>query len=320
MKAILIRAFGPPEVMKVEEVPDPRPGPGQVVVKIHAVGVNPVETYIRSGAYARLPALPFTPGNDAAGVVEGVGDGVEHLRAGDRVFLTGTISGAYGEKALCQEVQAHRLPDRTSFSQGAAVNTPYSAAYRALFQRARAIPGEAVMIHGATGGVGLAAVQLSRAAGMTVIGTGGTEKGRRLIAGEGAHHALDHHAPDYLDRALAITGGRGIDVIIELLANVNLEKDLSVLARWGRVVVIGSRGTVEINPRDVMARDAAILGMLVTNASESEVRSIHAALAAGLESGTLRPVVGLEIPLSDAAQAHRRIMEPGAFGKIVLIP
>jgi len=184
MKAILIRAFGPPEVMKVEEVPDPRPGPGQVMVKIHAVGVNPVETYIRSGAYARLPALPFTPGNDAAGVVEGVGDGVEHLRAGDRVFLTGTISGAYAEKALCQEGQVHRLPDRTSFSQGAAVNTPYSAAYRALFQRARAIPGEAVMIHGATGGVGIAAVQLARAAGMTVIGTGGTEKGRgRRAAG-----------------------------------------------------------------------------------------------------------------------------------------
>jgi NADPH2:quinone reductase len=320
MKAILIRAFGPPEVMRVEEVPDPRPGPGQVVVKIHAVGVNPVETYIRSGAYARLPALPFTPGNDAAGVVEGVGDGVEHVQAGDRVFLTGTISGAYAEKALCQEGQAHRLPDRTSFSQGAAVNTPYSAAYRALFQRARAIPGEAVMIHGATGGVGLAAVQLARAAGMTVIGTGGTEKGRRLIAGEGAHHALDHHAPDYLERALAITGGRGIEVIIELLANVNLGKDLSVLARGGRVVVIGSRGTVEINPRDAMARDAAILGMLVTNASAAEARSIHAALAAGLESGTLRPVIGMEIPLSDAAQAHRRIMEPGAFGKIVLIP
>ena len=320
MKAIRIREFGPPEVMKMEEVPDPQPGSGQVVVKIHAVGVNPVETYIRSGAYARLPALPFTPGNDAAGVVEGVGDGVEHFQAGDRVFLTGTISGAYAEKALCQEAQAHRLPDRTSFSQGAAVNTPYSAAYRALFQRARAIPGETVMIHGSTGGVGIAAVQLARAAGMTVVGTGGTEKGRRLIAGEGAHHVLDHHAPDYLERTLTITGGRGIDVIIELLANVNLGKDLSVLAQGGRVVVIGSRGTVEINPRDAMARDAAILGMLVTNASAAEARSIHAALTAGLESGTLRPVIGMEIPLSEAAQAHRKIMEPGAFGKIVLIP
>jgi len=141
-----------------------------------------------------------------------------------------------------------------------------------------------------------------------------------LIVGEGAHHVLDHHAPGYLEKALAITGGRGIDVIIELLANVNLGKDLSVLAQGGRVVVIGSRGTVEINPRDAMARDAAILGMLVTNASAAEARSIHAALTAGLESGTLRPVIGMEIPLSDAAQAHRKIMEPGAFGKIVLIP
>jgi NADPH2:quinone reductase len=320
MKAIRIHEFGPPEVMKVEEVPDPRPGPGQVVVKIHAAGVNPVETYVRSGAYARLPALPFTPGNDGAGVVEGVGEGVERVRAGERVFLTGTMSGAYAEKALCLEDQVHRLPERTSFSQGAGVNTPYSAAYRALFQRARAVPGETVMVHGATGGVGIAAVQLARAAGLTVIGTGGTDKGRRLIAGEGAHHALDHHAPDYLERALAVTRKRGVDVIIELLANVNLGKDLRVLAPGGRVVIIGSRGTAEINPRDAMARDAAILGMLVANASAADARSIHAALSAGLENGTLRPVIGMESPLPDAPQAHRKIMEPGAYGKIVLIP
>jgi len=320
MKAIRIHEFGPPEVMKLEEVPDPLPGPRQVVVKICAVGINPVETYIRSGAYSRLPSLPYIPGNDAAGVVEAVGKGVEGFEAGNRVFLTGTVSGAYAEKALCRDHQVHLLPEGVSFSQGASVNTPYSAAYHALFHRARAIPGEWVMIHGATGGVGIAAVQLAKAAGMTVIGTGGTERGRRLIAEQGAQHVLDHRAPDYLEIALKLTQGRGMDVIVEVLANVNLGKDLTVLAHGGRVVVVGSRGTVEINPREVMIREAAILGMLVANASERETRSIHSALAAGLENGTLRPVIGHEFPLREAAQAHRKVLEPGAFGKIVLIP
>lgn len=320
VKAIRIHQFGAPEVMRLEEVPDPVPGPGQVVVKIGAVGVNPVETYIRSGAYARKPGLPFTPGSDAAGVIESVGEGVDRFRVGDRVFLSGSVSGTYAEKALCGVNQIHLLPERISLAQGAAVHTPYSAAYRALFNRARAIPGEWVLIHGATGGVGIAAVQLARAHGMTVVGTGGTERGRRLISEQGARRVLDHRSPGYLEEGLALTQGHGFDVIIEFLANVNLGKDLGVLARNGRVVIIGSRGTVEINPREAMARDAAILGMLLANASEEESRSIHAALITGLENGTLRPIIGLELPLREAVQAHHKILEPGAFGKIVLIP
>jgi NADPH2:quinone reductase len=320
MKAIRIHEFGPPEVMKLEEVPDPQPGPHEVLVKICAVGVNPVETYIRSGAYSRLPSLPYTPGNDASGIVEAIGKGVEGFGAGDRIFLTGTVSGAYAEKALCLDHQVHPLPKGISFSQGAAVNTPYSAAYHALFHRARAIPGEWVMVHGATGGVGIAAVQMAKAAGMRVIGTGGTERGRRLLTEQGIQHVLDHRAPDYLETALKLTRGRGVDVIVEVLANVNLGKDLTILAHGGRVVVVGSRGTVEINPREVMIREAAILGMLVANASGKEIQTIHSALAAGLENGTLRPVIGQELPLREAAQAHRKVLEPGAFGKMVLIP
>jgi NADPH:quinone reductase len=221
---------------------------------------------------------------------------------------------------LCDESQVHPLPENTSFAQGAGVYVPYATAYRALFQRARATPGEVVLVHGASGGVGVAALQLARAAGMTVIGTGGTEKGRRLVAEEGAHHVLDHRAPDYLEQAVALTGGRGVDVILEMLANVNLDRDLNILARGGRVVVIGNRGTVEINPRAAMSRDAAILGMSLLNAPQHELSGIHAALVAGLESGTLRPVVGQEMPLADAPRAHEAVLEPGAYGKIVLIP
>jgi len=320
MKAILVREFGGPEVLRLEDVPDLKPGAGQVVVRVKAAGVNPVDAYIRTGTYARKPALPYTPGMDAAGVVEAIGSGVTRVAAGDRVYLAGTLSGAYAEQALCEESQVHPLPERVSFAQGAGVGVPCVTAYRALCQLARAAPGETLLVHGATGAVGIAAVQMGRAAGMRVIGTGGTEKGRAVVAKEGAHEVLDHRAPGYLDRLLELTGGRGVDVILEMLANVNLGKDLQVLAKGGRVVVVGSRGTVEINPRDAMSRDATIFGMTLFNLSEQQLRSIHAAVVAALESGVLRPVVAEELPLKDAPRAHRRVMEPGALGKIVLIP
>ena len=319
MKAIRVHEFGGPEVLHLEDVPKPETGPGQVLVRIHASGVNPLDTYIRSGLYAAKPPLPYTPGRDAAGLVEIVGAGVKTFQPGDRVYVGGSLTGTYAEYALCDPAQVHPLPEHSSFSQGACVNVPYATAYRALFQRAKAQPGEVVLVHGATGGVGIAAVQMARAAGLTVIGTGGTEDGRQLALAQGAHHVLDHRAPDYLKQLMELTGGRGVDVIIELLANVNLGKDLTVLAQGGRVCVIGSRGPVEINPRDAMAREAAILGVMIFGATARELAGIHDALIAGLANGTLRPVVGREFPLAEAARAHRAVMESGARGKIVLV-
>ena len=319
MKAIRVRQFGPPEVMQLEDVADLMPGPGQVVVRVRAAGVNPVDSYIRSGTHARKPALPYTPGTDAAGVIEAIGQNVD-LTLSARAYISGTMSGAYAEQALCEESDVHPLPKQLSFSQGAAINVPYATAYRALFQRAHAAAGDIVLVHGATGGVGIAAVQLARAAGMKVIGTGGTEKGRELVLQQGSHYILDHGAPDYLDQIPNLTGGRGVDVILEMLANVNLGRDLRVLAPGGRVVVIGSRGKVEIDPRDTMTRDAAIVGMLLFNTPKHEALSIHAALLVGMENGTLRPIIGEEMPLADAALAHNAVMQPGAYGKIVLIP
>jgi NADPH2:quinone reductase len=320
MKAILVREFGGPEVMRLEEVPDPRPGRGQVLVRIRAVGVNPVDTYIRSGQYAIKPQLPYTPGSDAAGDVEAVGEGVTSFRAGDRVYIYRSLSGTYAEKALCTEAQLHPLPKNTSYAQGAAVGVPYTTAYRAMFHKAQARPGETVLVHGASGGTGSAAVQMARAGGMTVVGTAGTDKGKELVAREGAHHVVDHNAADAQEQMMKLTGGRGFDVILEMLANKNLGKDLAMLNKFGRVAVVGSRGPVEINPRDMMGRDGTIVGMTSFNISDQDMASIHAALVAGLESGTLRPVVGKEFPLKDAAGAHQAVMEPGAYGKIVLIP
>lgn len=319
MKAIRIHKFGGPEVLKLEEAPDPAPGPGQVIVRMHAIGVNPVDTYIREGRHAVKPSLPYTPGSDGAGTIEAVGEGVEWVSQGDRVYTGGSLSGTYAEKSLCLESQVHPLPAHVSYAQGAAVNVPYATAYRALFHRAQARPGEVVLVHGASGGVGTAAVQLARAAELTIIGTAGTDEGRRLVKEQGADHVLNHRDAGYLDQVLDLTGGRGVDVILEMLANVNLGKDLTVLARFGRVVVIGSRGSVEIDPRATMTRDASILGMTLMNVSDVERAGIHAALVAGLENNTLRPVVGRQFKLAEAARAHEAVLEPGAYGKIVLM-
>jgi len=320
MKAIRVREFGPPEVMRMEEVPDPAPGPGQVLVRIRAAGVNPVETYIRSGAYARRPALPYTPGNDAAGIVEAVGGGVDGVAPGDRVYTSETLTGAYAELALCDPSRVHPLPASVSYAQGAAIGVPCATAWRALFQRACALPGETVLVHGASGGVGIAAVQIARAAGLRVFGTAGTAGGIDLVLREGAHGVFDHRSAEHMEEAMAATGGRGFDVILEMLANANLARDLKALAMGGRVVVIGSRGTVEIDPRDTMGRDASIVGMSLFNTPAADMVAIHAALGAGLENGTLRPVIGREFPLSSAAESHGAVMSPGAGGKIVLLP
>ena len=319
MKAIRVNEFGPPEVMRVEEISEPQAGPGQVVVRIRAAGVNPVDAYIRSGSYARKPTLPYTPGIDGAGVVESVGNGVT-ISAGSRIYTSGSVTGVYAERALCKEDDVHELPANVSFSQGAAIGVPYATAYRAIFQRAHATPGETILIHGASGGVGIAAIQIARAAGMRVLATTGTPAGKELVLQEGAHLALDHNAQDHIDQAVKFTGGRGVDVVLEMLANVNLAKDLKALSLGGRVVVIGSRGSIEIDPRDTMVREAAILGMLLFNATMQDLRGIHSGLHAGLENGTLRPVIREELPLAEAAKAHREVMQPGAYGKIALIP
>lgn len=321
MKAIRVHEFGGPDVLRLENLPDLVPGLHQVIVRVHASGVNPVDTYIRAGSYGRARPLPYTPGTDASGVVEAVGAGVTSVSAGDRVYTAATVSGAYADQTLVDADQVYPLPPSISFAQGAGVNVPCATAYRALFQRAQARGGETVLVHGASGGVGVAAVQLARAHGLVVFGTAGTEQGRKLVREQGAHDVFDHGAADYLDQAKAQTpNGRGFDVILEMLANVNLGRDLEALAPHGRVVVIGSRGSVSIDPREAMNRDAAILGMSLFNASASDLRAVHAALFAGLENGALRPVVARELALDQAAEAHHLVMAPGHAGKIVLVP
>ncbi len=323
MRAILVSEFGPPEVMKLESVPDPLPQPGQVTIRVLAAGVNPVDTYIRTGAHVIKPKLPYIPGFDAAGVIEAVGEGVTHLRPGQRVYNAGVVpgmNGTYAERVLCDASRVYPLPDRVTFQQGAGVNTPYATAARALLQRGQARSGETVLVHGASGGVGTAAVQIARATGMQVIGTAGTPEGLELVRKQGAHHVVNHREAAYLDQVMQATRGRGVDVVLEMLANVNLENDLTVIAPRGRVCVIGNRGRIEIDPRKAMSKEASILGVQLGLTPPDDLRNLHAFIGAGLENGTLTPVVGKEYPLADAAKAHVAVMEPGAYGKIVLLP
>lgn len=320
MKAIMVHEFGGPEVLKYEDVPTPKPAAGQVLVRVHGAGVNPYDTYMRAGTYAIKPPLPYTPGSDAAGEVEAVGQGVTKFKPGDRVYTATTVSGAYAEYALALESQIHLLPAKVSYVQGAGVWVPYGTAYHALYQCAMARAGESVLVHGASGGVGTAAVQIARSLGMTVLGTAGTEKGLDLVRREGAHHVFDHSQSGYLDKIREATAGRGLDVVLEMLANVNLANDLKLLATNGRVIVIGSRGDVTITPRDLMMRRSSVRAFTLWGISDAEDKEIHAGLFAGLDNGTLGPVVGKELPLRDAARAHKEVLERGAFGKIVLVP
>ena len=320
MKAIQVPKFGGPEVLELNEIATPKPGPGQILVRVHAAGVNPYDTYMRNGMYPIKPPLPYIPGSDAAGTVESVGNGVKKVKPGDRVYTAKTITGAYAEYALADESQLNPLPDKISFAQGAGLWVPYGTAYHALRHHADARAGETLLVHGASGGVGIAAVQFARALGMTIIGTAGTQRGLDLVKKEGAHYAFDHGKPGYADEIMKTTGGRGVDVILEMLANVNLATDLKLLALRGRTIVIGNRGEITINPRELMSRRASIRAFTLWAATESETAEIHAAIAAGLENSTLRPIVGKELPLKDAAKAHQDVLAPGAFGKIVLVP
>jgi NADPH:quinone reductase len=320
MKAIQVSEFGGPEVLKLHEVPTPKPETGQVLVKVGAVGVNPYDTYMRTGTYAIKPPLPYTPGSDAAGTVEAVGAGVKNVKPGDRVYTAKTITGAYAEYTLTLESQVQKLPSNISFEQGAGVWVPYGTAYHAIHHEAKVRASDTVLVHGASGGVGSAAVQMLHAMGCTVFGTASSQAGQDLVKREGATQVFNHGNAGYTDEIMKATDGRGVDVILEMLANVNLGNDLKLLAQFGRVIVIGNRGEVTINARDLMARRASARGFTLWAATEAEMTDIHAGLYAGLEHGTLTPIVGKKIPLAEAARAHQEILTSGAAGQIVLIP
>ena len=320
MKAIVVREFGPPEVMQVEDVELAGPTGTQVLVKVEAAGVNPVDTYLRSGLHAHAPNLPYTPGKDGAGIVESAGDGVTRFKPGDRVYTAGSVSGTYAEYSICDESHLGHLPDNVSFEEGAGVWTPYATSFRALFQKAEVKAGETVLIHGASGGVGLAAVQWAKNAGLRVIGTASSEEGKQTVLDNGADAVFDHTDDDHFSAIHEYTDRKGVEVIIEMLANVNLERDFECLSMFGRIIVVGNRGSVEFTPRQAMTKDVTIFGMSLFNAGKEKLDAAHKAIGFGLAQGFLKPSVGRSYQLSDSPTAHHEIINSKANGKIVLIP
>lgn len=320
MKAIVVREFGGPEVMKIEEIETPGPVGVQVLVKIEAAGVNPVDTYLRSGVYPKVPDLPFTPGKDGAGTIEAVGDGVTKFNVGDRVFLRGSVTGTYAEYALCSEDQLQALPDNVSFEDGAGVWVPCATAYRAVFQRGRAVSGETVLIHGASGAVGIAAVQFAKNAGLKVIATASSDEGKQLVMDNGADAVFDHTDENHFAEIKDHTGGNGVDLIIEMLANENLERDFEAIAMYGRIVVVGNRGSLQFTPRLAMTKEVDVLGMSLFNAKKDDMEKIQVAIGKGLSEGYLKPVIRRTYQLADAAAAHKDVIENKAAGKLVLKP
>lgn len=318
MRAIVVNDYGPPDVMRIREVATPEAGPSQVLARIEAAGVNPVDTYIRSGQYAVKPPTPFTPGKDGAGVVEAVGTAVSGIKPGDRVYLAGSVTGTYAEFAVCEAGQVRPLPDNVSFEEGAGVFVPYATAWRGLFEKAAAMAGETVLVHGASGGVGIAAIQWAKHAGLRVVGTAGSPAGLKLVADQGADLVFDHSRQGYLQEIAAATGG--VEIVLEMLANVNLVNDFEVLKMFGRIVVIGNRGSLEFNPRLTMGKDASIHGLALFNAPPATMERIHAAIHEGLAEGYLKPVVGKKFSLEEAPAAHIEVIESKASGKIVLLP
>lgn len=317
MRAALVREFGGFDKINIEEVPKPQAGDRQVLIRVQAAGVNPVDTYIREGKYTQVPELPYIPGKEGAGVVEEVGSGISKFKSGDRVWFIGKDNGASAEFVAIDEEHVFSLHERINFKQGATCGLTYCTAYRALFQKAGAQAGQTLLVHGASGGVGLAACELAKVHGLRVVGTASTQEGIKLATQQGAEIVFNHREAGYVEQ-IKEKYPNGFDIILEMLANENLCHDLEMIAKQGRIVVIGNRGSIEFDPRACMIKDAAIIGVSLANCTTEDFARITERLNALMADDHVKPYVGTTLPLEQLAEAHRRIMEPGARGKFVV--
>uniref|UniRef100_A0A914Z475 Enoyl reductase (ER) domain-containing protein n=1 Tax=Panagrolaimus superbus TaxID=310955 RepID=A0A914Z475_9BILA len=319
MRAAIVHRFGSASNIKfTTNATVPEIKENQLLVRVKASAVNPVDTYIRSGEYANLPQVPYIPGREGAGIIEKVASNVKKFSPGDRVWFTTPVTGSCADLAVVAESSAFRLPNKTSFAQGSTLGIAYLTAYRALFIKAKAQPGQTCFIHGASGGVGLAAVQLAKAHGLKVYGTAGSKEGLQLAKNAGADHVFNHNEANYVDTILE-NNSNGFDVILEMLANVNLNHDLALVAKFGYICVIGNRGKIEIDPRRIMQKESSIVGVFLAHSEKHEYEHMANSINSMLENGTLNPIIDTELPLSNLPDAHIMVVEKSASkGKIVI--
>lgn len=324
MRAIRVSHFGDSNVLEYSSgVQLPKLKENEVLIQVKAIGVNPVDTYIRSGNFPLKPDLPFTPGFDVAGIIRELGskDIESEFFVGQRVFASNTTSGGYAEMCNVPAKACYPLDDKLTFQQGAALGIPYLTAYRALFMKAKPECGQTVLVHGASGAVGLALVQLAVGQkNLRVFGTAGSEAGLKLVQEQGADKVFNHHNKSYVQQILEATDGKGVDIIFEMLANVNLNKDCDMASFQGKIFIIGNRGAVDFDASSVMMKELSINGIAVLHSSEIEANAQAKGLIEAIKTGSVNPVIGKEFSLKNANIAHDYIIDnSGSSGKVVLV-
>ncbi|MGZ4249251.1 MAG: synaptic vesicle VAT-1 family membrane protein [Solirubrobacteraceae bacterium] len=343
MRAVVITEHGGPEVLQVQERPDPRVGPGEVRIAVKAAGVNFADTLARTGLYPDSPKVPCVVGYEVAGEVDSVGDGVESVKPGDRV-LAGTRFNGQAELVTVPESMVYALPTRLSFEEGAAFPVNYATAQAGLVVMGGLKEGERVLIHAAAGGVGISATQIAKRIGAEVFGTASASK-HAAIKEQGVDHAIDYRRQDFAEEVRRITGGEGIDVAFDALGPSSFRKDYRLLRSGGRLIMYGASEvqagerrsiptalrTVAKTPFSsmpwwkglgVMNENKGVFGlnMLSWWDAEGGLDRVIKPLLPALEAGHFRPVVAAAFPFDRAPDAHRFIAERRNIGKVVLVP
>jgi NADPH2:quinone reductase len=326
MRAIVVREFGPPQGMAIEDWPTPEPGPGQIRVDTRAIDVNYPDLLVIGGQYQILPARPFVPGKDAAGVVSAAGEGVRHCRVGDRVLVQ-VEHGAYAEQVLADDAHSYVIPDAMSFTEAAAMGLVYQTAHFALIDRGRFAPGETVLVTGAGGGVGLAAIQLVKAlGGIALAGTRSPAKADAIRAA-GADAIIDLGVANLRDslraQVHAATAGRGAHVVLDVVGGDVFDAALRALAWRGRIVVIGfAAGRIpEIRANYLLVKNIAAAGLQWSDYRERDpawVRRVQDELFALYRAGKLRPQIMRTLPMAAFATALNLVAKGEVSGKVVL--
>ena len=322
MRAIRVEGKGGPEVLQFQEVADLEPGPGQLLIRTEAVGVNFIDVYQREGLYP-LPT-PYTPGQEAAGVVAGIGTGVTTFSEGDRIAYQGAL-GSYSEYTLIPAERAVALPDGVSTREGAAAMVQGLTAHYLATSTFPLQAGQTCLIHAAAGGVGLLLCQMAKLRGATVIGTASTDEKVALARGAGADHMVVYTEDDFQDIALRVTDGRGVDVVYDSVGRDTFDASLGCLRPRGMLALFGqSSGPVAPFDPQRLNRGGSLfltrpsLGHYVSSSEELAARTSE--IFGWIASGALSMRIGLELPLSDAAEAHRRLEARATTGKVLLIP
>lgn len=343
MRAVVLTGTGGPEVLQVQEMPDPPVGPGEIRIAVKAAGINFADTLARIGLYPDAPKTPCVLGYEVAGEVESVGEGVSAHKRGDRV-VAGTRFGGQAELVTVPEAQALPLPDRLSFEQGAAFPVNYGTAYAALVVMGSLREGNRVLIHAAGGGVGISATQIARNAGAEIFGTASPSK-HDAIRAQGVAHAIDYRSQDFEAEVMQITAGEGVDLIIDALGPTSFRKDYRLLRPGGRLVMYGlsenskeGKRSIPLTLKSLAAMPTATmpwwkslmtmnenkgvfgLNMLKWWDREGSLDRLTEPLMADLEAGRLEPVVAEAFPFDRAGDAHTFIAERRNVGKVVLFP